>query len=125
MEILQVLAGTLIIVPILVFIIVFSLFRRWLGKRAIGIAADATTLVLFFSIPISIEAIWGVSIGIWLLYGAILLAIGLLFLERKRKKELKISTYLRKTWRILFLLLSAVYAAVWIAGLISMIIRFV
>ncbi|MTD30335.1 DUF3397 family protein [Planomicrobium sp. YIM 101495] len=125
MEILQVLAGTLIIVPILVFIIVFAVLRRWLGKRAFGIAADVTTLVLFFSIPISIEAIWGISIGIWLVYGAILLAIGLLFLERKRTKELKISTYLRKTWRILFLLLSIIYAAVWIGGLIFMIIRFV
>ena len=84
-----------------------------------------TTFLLFISVPVSVEALWDVEIAFSMTVAAIVIAINLLILEWKRTKEIEIFKYVRKTWRIYFLILASAYVAIWITGFALTFISFI
>lgn len=117
MIILHTLAAIFIFAPFILFIGIILLTRRRMKRKSIGLAADLTTFLLLFSVPVSIETVWGYSIGGILYSLTVLLAILLLIIEWRNTKEIEVIKYIRKTWRIFFLVFSTAYALVWIAGI--------
>lgn len=125
MAFLHTIGAVLIFAPFLAFILLLLLTRKKLKKRAIGFSADFTTFLLFVSVPVSAEALWDVKITFAVTATALLIAIVLLVLEWKKTKEIDVMKYIRKTWRLYFLLLSAGYILIWITGLALTVISFV
>ena len=84
---------------------------------AIGFAADVTTFILFFSVPLAFKSIWGTSFSLHIVIIALLIALGLTFLDWRTKKEIDVPLLLKKIWRIYFILLSVLYISSWVIGL--------
>ncbi|WP_238942639.1 DUF3397 family protein [Planococcus beigongshangi] len=124
MNILQNMGAVLVFAPFLAFILLLFASRKRLKKRAIGFSADLTTFLLFLSVPVSVDALWGIQISFGLYVAAILIAIILLVMEWKGSKEIEVLKYIRKTWRLYFLLLSSSYILIWVAGLALTVISF-
>lgn len=122
----QFLLALLIICPILAFIIVLFVCRRlrMVKHKAIGLAADVTTCILFLSIPIAVRGLWELSIFIPTVMFALVVAIIFTYIEWRTKKEIEVKPLLRKIWRIYFLLLSIVYCIIWAVGLTHSIFLF-
>ena len=118
MDILYAIGALLIIAPIFLFIFIILLARKRLGYRSIGLAADVTTLLLFFSVPAAAAAIWQVNTMLITYSAALVIAIILLIIEWKRSKEIEIPKLARKIWRVYFLALSLAYFLICVAGLI-------
>ncbi|PSL24820.1 uncharacterized protein DUF3397 [Planomicrobium soli] len=116
MTIIQTLGAVFIFAPFIAFILIFFAARKTLNRRAFEVAADFTTLLLFFAIPVMIYAIWNYEASAVVCFIAILLAIGFLIVEWKKTKEIKVLAYFRKTWRLYFLVLTFAYFIIWIAG---------
>nr|WP_135449316.1 DUF3397 family protein [Planococcus citreus] len=113
----------LLYVPFILFLFVYALTYKSQKRKALGIAADVTAFLLFFSVPASIELLFGFEVQPFILMAALLFAIFLLIREWKTQKELEVIKFLRKVWRICFLALSAIYAVTWLAGLIFLAIQ--
>lgn len=114
----------LLYVPFIVFLLVYALTFKSKKRKALGIAADVTTFLLFFSVPASIELLFGIEVQPIIFMLTVLFAIFLLIREWKTAKELEVIKFLRKLWRICFLSLSAIYAATWLAGLVFLAIQY-
>jgi hypothetical protein len=124
MIIVQTIGAVFIFAPFIAFIFIFLAARKTLNRKAFEVAADFTTLLLFFSVPVMIYAIWNYEAAALVCFIALLLAIGFLIVEWKRSKELEIFVYLRKTWRMYFLVLTFSYFIIWLAGLVFTVSRF-
>ncbi|HSJ37194.1 MAG TPA: DUF3397 family protein [Planococcus sp. (in: firmicutes)] len=124
MTFLHILGAILIFAPFLAFILLLLISRKKLKRKAIGFSADLTTFLLFVSVPVSVEALWSVNISFAVSVAAILIAIVLLIVEWKKSKEIEVLKYVRKTWRLYFLLLSAGYFLIWFTGLALTVISF-
>lgn len=124
MAFLHTVGAILIFAPFLAFVLLLVISRKKLKRRAIGFSADLTTFLLFVSVPVSVEALWSVEISFALSVTALLIAIILLVLEWKGTKEIEVLKYIRKTWRLYFLLLSAGYLFIWVTGLALTVISF-
>src|SRR5688572_13402790 len=109
MTLLQNIGAIFIFAPFLAFILLLFASRRKPKRKAIGFSADLTTFLLFVSVPVSVQALWGWNISFAVSITAILIAIFLLVMEWKGTKEIEVVKYIRKTWRLYFLLLSAGY----------------
>ncbi|TWT04726.1 DUF3397 family protein [Planomicrobium sp. CPCC 101079] len=116
MIIVQTIGAVFIFAPFIAFLLIFFAARKTLNRKAFEAAADFTTLLLFFAIPVMIYAIWNYQASSLMGYAAISLAIGFLIVEWKRTKEIKVLVFLRKTWRMYFLVLTVAYFIIWIAG---------
>ena len=119
--------STFLLVPYLVFILAFFVLSKWTKKRpkqTFGIAADITTFILLFAVPIAIEALFEVKTMIYFFCLAIVIGVVLTIYEWKSKKEIELIPLLRKIWRLLFLLLSILYIIVFCLGLILKIIQY-
>lgn len=114
-----------IFAPFLAFILLILLTRKKLKRRAIGLSADVTTILLFISVPVSMKALWDVDISFAVSVTAIIIAIILLIIEWKKSKEIEVLKYVRKTWRLYFLLLSMSYILIWLTGLALTLISFI
>lgn len=124
MDILYILGAAFVFAPFLLFVITILAARKKLGRKSIGLAADATTFLLFVSIPVAATAIWPYNTATITYITAIVIAIFMLTVEWKKSKEIEVVKFIRKTWRTYFLVLSAVYFLLWIAGLAISINRF-
>lgn len=118
--ILQFILAAIILCPILALLIVLICCRKFRIKKhmAIGLAADVTTAILFFSVPIAIQALWGWSLFIPIYLLALSIAIIFTYIEWKKKKEIQVMQLLKKIWRSYFLLLGMIYFFVWVLGLV-------
>lgn len=117
MDILYALGAVFIFAPVTAFILVVLFARKRMGYRSIGLAADLTTFLLFFSIPVSIGALWNFDASFISYSAAIVIAIAMLINEWKKTKEIEILKLGRKTWRLYFLLFSIAHSAIWIVGI--------
>lgn len=124
MDILYSIGAVVIMAPALAFMLIILLARKRLGYRSIGLAADVTTLLLFFSVPAAAAAIWHVEAVMITCSAALVIAIFLLVIEWKQSKEIEISKLARKTWRVYFLVLSLAHFLICAAGLIWTFNRF-
>lgn len=118
MDILYAAGALLLAAPALLFIIIILLARKRLGYRSIGVAADWTTLLLFFSVPSAAAAIWNYEASMATYSGALVIAILMLVAEWKQSKEIEIPRLTRKTWRVYFLVLSLAHFLICTAGLL-------
>ncbi|TWT28096.1 DUF3397 family protein [Planomicrobium sp. CPCC 101110] len=116
MIIIQTIGAVFIFAPFIAFILIFLAARKALHRKAFAVAADFTTLLLFFAIPVMIYAVWNYKASVLIVFIAILLAIGFLVVEWKSTKEINIPAFLRKTWRMYFLVLTFAYFVIWMAG---------
>ena len=92
--------------------------------KSFGMASDATTIVLFFSVPLSISSLWEKNFNIIILIIAIVIAIIFTYIDWRTKKEIEVFRLIKKTWRLYFILLTIAFAAIWIVGLIQSIIEY-
>lgn len=124
MDILYTIGAVFIFAPFLALLLILLFTRKRLKHKSIGLAADLTTFLLFFSVPVSIKAIWGIEISALVYLIAILIAIVLLFIEWRQTKEIEILRYIRQTWRMYFLLLTLAYILIWVVGIILSLFHF-
>lgn len=123
----QTIISFLIVFPIVIFIVVFFVSNKISGKttKAFGQAADITTLVLFFAVPIAIQSLFQIETVGFLMGIALIISVILTFLEWKSQKEIELISLVRKIWRFLFLILSVTYFIVWCLGFVLKVIEFV
>lgn len=123
---LQMIIATVIICPLIAFVMIFVSGRRMKidQHRAIGVAADVTTAVLFFSVPIAIQALWSQTIFIPIYVVALLIALTFTYMDWIKKKEIQVIPLLKKIWRAYFLLLGTIYFFIWIAGLVHSVVMY-
>lgn len=116
---LQFMLATLIIFPIIAFILTLLICRKlkFSKHKVIGFAADVTTFILLFSVPIAIRSLWGLSIWIPMLVVLLMIAIIITYTDWRTKKEIEVQPLLKKIWRVYFLLLSIAYFVVWVVGM--------
>lgn len=117
-------AAIFIFVPFLAFLLCLLLTRKKMKRRAVGLSADLTTFLLFVSVPVSVEALWGLKISFPVYVIAIIIAIILLIREWKKSKDIEVLKFIRKTWRLYFLVLAVSYILIWITGLALTVISF-
>lgn len=118
--------ATVIIFPIFVFILALVIGRglKFTKHKAIGLAADVTTFMLLFSVPLAVRSLWEMSIWILMLVVLLVIAIILTYLDWRVKKEIEVRPLLKKIWRVYFLLLSITYLAIWIIGMTHSVLIF-
>ena len=126
MEWLTMVIAAIIICPITILIMLFIVLSKLKIKKiyAFGFAADLTTLLLFVTVPLIVKSIWGINIFIWIVIGAIVIAIIYTYIEWRKSKEIYISQILRRIWRMYFILLIGLYFVLLITGMVVYIVRF-
>nr|WP_106784034.1 DUF3397 domain-containing protein [Lysinibacillus timonensis] len=124
---LQYIISTVILFPILLFFLTYYLCRkRKISEvKSIGLAADATTFILFFSVPLMITSLWDIHLSGLIICLALVIAMVFTFIDWRTKKEIEIVPLLKKTWRVYFILLFILYILIWIFGIIHRVIVYV
>ncbi len=127
MSILLYLISFIILFPILLLIVIYLICRkRQLSEvKSFGFAADATTFVLFFSVPLFISSLWNVNVSVFVICIAIIIAMVFTYIDWKRKKEIEILPLMKKIWRFYFILLMIIYILIWIIGMLHKIVTYV
>lgn len=92
--------------------------------KAIGLAADITTFLLLFSIPIALQAVWNIGILMPMLIVVLVIAIVFTYVDWRTKKELEVKPLMKKIWRFYFLLFSITYFIIWIVGITHSVMMF-
>lgn len=126
MGVISTLFGGLILFPYLVTL-VFLVIMRKMGKApasVIGLAADATTPLLFLTVYVVSHSIIGEGIGVYIAGVALMIAIIRIIIERVKVKEFQITHLLRKTWRLYFLVLTASYILLLLGGIIMKVVEY-
>lgn len=115
----QFLLAIIILCPVLAFIAVLLICRKLrLNKyKAIGLAADMTTCLLFFSIPIAMQGLWDIGVMLPMLIVVLMIAIIFTYIDWRTKKEVEVKPLLKKIWRLYFLLFSMTYFIIWVVGI--------
>lgn len=124
--IIPMLLGVLIVFPFLVTFLVF-IFLRKKGRapsKDMGVAADITTPFLFIAVYIISLTIFDISAGFYIAIFAIIIPIIFAIIERMRKKDFRVGLILRRSWRLFFLILTAVYFVLLIAGVVLKIVEY-
>ncbi|WP_431029385.1 DUF3397 domain-containing protein [Lysinibacillus sp. LZ02] len=111
--------GVILICPLVALILTFIICRKMRIKKvhAVGFAADVTTFILFFSVPLAFYSIWEKSLFLSIVIVALLIAISFTYVDWRTKKEIDVPILLKKIWRVYFILLSAMYLGAWVIGL--------
>ncbi|OMC88903.1 hypothetical protein BK128_02900 [Viridibacillus sp. FSL H7-0596] len=127
MYILSIFLHFIVLCPVILFLIIYSLLKKLPKKRekVFGRAADITTFLLFFSVPESVHFLWGDDIGFITFIFAIIIAIVFTIIEWRSTKEIEILPLFRKIWRFLFLALTITYVVIWIIIIVQRIILYV
>lgn len=125
-NIIQAIISFLLVFPVVIFTMVFLISLKLTHKKihAFGHAADVTTILLFFAVPIAIQSLFhidttGLIVGI-----ALVTSVILTIMEWKAKIEIELIPLLRKIWRFLFLVLSITYFTVWCIGLVFKVMEY-
>ncbi|MFJ5771300.1 DUF3397 domain-containing protein [Psychrobacillus sp. NPDC093180] len=116
-----------ILFPIVLFILTFIVSKYLLHKRkkSIGIAADITTFLLFFSVSHVFSIVFSKTIGFELVICSLIFATVLTYLDWRSKHEIEVRPLLRKIWRMLFMLLCIFYAFLWLFGVIQYVLSYI
>jgi len=122
----QYLLSIIIFFPIILFFITYfiSLKRKKSKVKSFGIASDLTTLVLFFSVPLSVSSLWEKNYNGVVFIIALIIAIIFTYIDWRTKKEIEVFRLLKKIWRLYFILLSIAFFVIWIVGLVQSIMEY-
>ncbi|MFC9538467.1 DUF3397 domain-containing protein [Lysinibacillus sp. NPDC056959] len=125
-DFLHIMISVIIICPILLFMIVYLFGRKVKirGTHAFGVASDATTLCLYFSVPLAIRVLWNVDVSALLVTLTVVMAIIFTYIDWRTKKEIEVKPLLRKIWRFQFLVLSTAYIIICLVGVIRSVIEY-
>ncbi|MEQ6354189.1 DUF3397 domain-containing protein [Lysinibacillus sp. M3] len=125
-DFLHIMISVIIICPILLFVIVYLFGRKVKirGTHAFGVASDATTLCLYFSVPLAIRVLWNVDVSALLVTLTVVMAIIFTYIDWRTKKEIEVKPLLRKIWRFQFLVLSTAYIIICLVGVIRSVIEY-
>ncbi|WP_019412495.1 DUF3397 domain-containing protein [Paenisporosarcina sp. TG20] len=117
----------LIVFPIVIFLAIFFISVKIIRKpsKAFGHAADITTILLFFAVPIAIQSLFQIEAVGYMLGVALIISIILTVVEWKSKTEIELLPLLRKIWRFLFLVLSLIYFVVWCLGVVLKVLEYI
>ena len=123
----QTILSLLLVFPIVIFIVVFFVSRKLTRKttKAFGHAADLTTMMLFFAVPVAIQSLFQIETVGYLVGMALIISVILTYFEWKSQKEIELIPLIRKIWRFLFLILSVTYFIVWCLGFVFKVLEFV
>ena len=123
----QTILSFLLVFPIVIFIVVFFVSRKLTSKttKAFGHAADLTTMMLFFAVPVAIQSLFQIETVGFMVGMALIISVILTFFEWKSQKEIELIPLIRKIWRFLFLVLSVTYFIVWCLGFVFKVLDFV
>ncbi|MGM9951489.1 MAG: DUF3397 domain-containing protein [Lysinibacillus sp.] len=123
----EIVGGAILMCPLIALVLTYIICRKMRMKKmyAIGFAADVTTFILFFSVPLAFKSIWGTSFSLYIVIVALLIALVLTFQDWRTKKEIDVPILLKKIWRIYFILLSILYICSWMIGLTVNIVEYV
>ncbi|MBK3494498.1 DUF3397 domain-containing protein [Viridibacillus sp. YIM B01967] len=124
MYIWSIILQVILLCPIILFTLIYSLFRKLSKKspKVFGRAADLTTFLLFFSVPESVQFLWGYDIGFITFIVAVVIAIIFTIIEWRTTKEIEVLPLFRKIWRFLFLALTITYVVIWSTTIVQRII---
>lgn len=124
--IIQYFISIMILFPIIIFSLIYVIGRKRHKThiKSFGYAADITTMILFFSVPLSIAGLWGKDFSVIVFVITLLIAIIFTYIEWKTEKEIKVLPLFKKIWRVYFIFLSTSYIIVWIFGLIHSIVEY-
>ena len=124
--ILSVLLGIVVYFPFIwMFLILVIYKRRGIAPSSVlGPAADMTTPLLFLSVYVITQTIFGTGAGYYIVTIAIIIMIIYSIYEKMNVKELRIIRLLRKIWRLFFLVLVVAYFVLLIIGLIVKIFEY-
>ncbi|MBM7705319.1 DUF3397 family protein [Chryseomicrobium aureum] len=127
MSSIQTILSILIVFPVIVFVGAWFIGRllRIRKRKRLGIAADVTTVVLYFAVAavydwLSVPNAW-TNLLLLLLFIAILV-VAILW---KNKSDVGPQVIMRLLWRIYFLVLSTLYFLGWVIGLVRSISQYV
>lgn len=121
------LTSFILIFPVAIFLVMFIIMQFLLRKRkkAFGVAADVTTLLLFFSVANAFNIFFSTNILFILIVVSLVIAIIFTCIEWRKEKEIEVSPLLRKIWRVYFILLNIIYAIMWIIGVIRYVLSYI
>ena len=124
--ILSVLFSIVVLFPFIwMFLILVIYKRRGIAPSSVlGPAADMTTPLLFLSVYVISQTVFGNGVGYYIVTIAIIIMIIYSIYEKMNVKELRIIRLLRKIWRLFFLILVAAYFILLIIGVIVKIIAY-
>ncbi|OZM58497.1 hypothetical protein CIB95_02715 [Lottiidibacillus patelloidae] len=111
--------ATIVTIPFIGFALAFFISSKILldNKRAVKIAADASTILFMISVHFIIYEIWQQSF-LWLILIVILVtAIAMALLQRSLYDDIHILKILKGTWRVNFLLFVLCYLVLFTYGL--------
>lgn len=123
---LSIVFGAIVLFPYMITILLLVGARR-LGRAPasmLGPAADLTTPFLFLSVFFISHTIFESAVGFYISIIAIILLIIYVIYEKKNVREFQIKRFLRKVWRLYFLVLSVAYFGLLIVGLVVKIIEY-
>ncbi|GAK04061.1 hypothetical protein JCM19037_2433 [Geomicrobium sp. JCM 19037] len=107
--------------PLLIFLILSVLFKRWpqTEKQAIRLAADITTPLFLGAVSFLWFEVW--SAGSYWVFVTILLLVGAMFTYYYAKvyEELQPKKLVKGLWRLLFILVMPIYLVVFTYGFVS------
>ena len=115
----EIVGGIVLFCPLIALLLTFIICRklRIRKKYAFGFGVDVTTFILFFSVPLAINSVWGTSYYLPIIIIALLIALGFTYVDWRTKKEIDVPVLLKKIWRVYFILLSIMYLGTWLIGL--------
>ncbi len=94
-----------------------GLASKKIKNMTIGHAADVTTVLLLFSVPLALEALTGMKLGFALFSLLVVIAMYRTYDVWRNEKEIAIGKLLRNIWRIYFIVLSILYVLTLIIGM--------
>lgn len=116
-----------IIFPILVFVAIWFVAKA-MGirkRRRTGLAADVTTVVLFFAVSILFDSLSFPNAMTNLLLLLVFIAIILVIVLWRNKSDVGPRVIFRLLWRIYFLVLSILYFLGWVIGIFQSVAEYV
>ncbi|WP_232025929.1 DUF3397 family protein [Kurthia zopfii] len=78
-------------------------------NRAVRFASDVTTFFLLFSIQKIVFLLFDYDVRVLPLIGAVVIIIIFLVIERLSGEQYEVSKALKKSWRLIFILLASIY----------------
>ena len=114
-----------IIMPIIVYMTVYTISRRALrnNKKAVKLSADVTTIFLILAVHYAVIALFDHSYLWIIIIILILLATVILFMQYKVREEVDLKRVFTSFWRASFLLFSVSYFLLAVIGITERVIR--
>lgn len=116
---LQLIVAVLLFCPFTVLLLVYVIGKKMKlsSVQAFGYGADLTTAILFLSVSLAIKSVWQLSVFLWIIIAAAMIAILFTYRDWRTKKEIEVLPLLRRIWRFYFIVLVFLYIIIVMVGI--------